>query len=95
MNPSDLHQLTRRRPFEPFRLIVSDGTDYDIIHPELCVVHRTTVIVSFAGPLGMAAPLESFHFLDPRHIVKAVPLGPATLPTEGRPPRSSDPPSDD
>ena len=34
MDPEQIDTLTRRRPFIPFRLHVTDGVSYDVLNPE-------------------------------------------------------------
>ncbi len=41
MRPDDVLQMLRNRPFEPFRIHMSDGSEYVIRHPELSLVERT------------------------------------------------------
>ena len=36
----------RRRPFVPFRIILSSGTTYDIVHPEMLFVSKSGVTVA-------------------------------------------------
>jgi hypothetical protein len=36
----------RRRPFVPFRLILSSGTAYDIMHPEMLFVSKSGLTVA-------------------------------------------------
>jgi hypothetical protein len=36
----------RRRPFVPFRLILSGGTSYDVLHPEMLFVTRPGLTVA-------------------------------------------------
>jgi hypothetical protein len=38
MSARDLLRILRKRPFKPFRMLVSDGTDHEIRHPELVMV---------------------------------------------------------
>ena len=33
----------RRRPFVPFRLILSSGTTYDVLHPEMLFISKSGV----------------------------------------------------
>jgi hypothetical protein len=35
----------RRRPFSPFRLILSSGTTYDILHPEMLFISKSGLTV--------------------------------------------------
>jgi hypothetical protein len=37
--------LLGRRPFEPFRVILSSGQAYDVRHPEMAWLTRTTLYV--------------------------------------------------
>ncbi len=45
MPPEELLQKLQTRPFEPFRIYLTDGTSYDIRHPELVMVGRRAAIV--------------------------------------------------
>jgi hypothetical protein len=36
----------RRRPFVPFRMILSSGTTYDVLHPEMLFVSKSGVTVA-------------------------------------------------
>lgn len=35
MAPENLRDLLRKQPFEPFRLVMTDGVGLDIRHPDL------------------------------------------------------------
>ena len=41
MTSEDLRVHMRRQPFEPFRIIMSDGSAHEIPHPEYLLVGRT------------------------------------------------------
>ena len=45
MSHTDLLQFIRQRPFVPFRLMTTDGTAYEIRHPEMLMPGRRLVIV--------------------------------------------------
>lgn len=45
MRPDDMLEHIRRRPFEPFRICMSDGRSYEVLHPDQCMVGRTTAYV--------------------------------------------------
>jgi hypothetical protein len=71
------------RPFEPFRLFLTDGTTFDVRHPELFMLGRRSVVV------GFAAKPEQKHFdrwttIDLLHIMRTEPLSSA-VPTNGEP----------
>jgi hypothetical protein len=40
-----IRQDIRKRPFQPFRLFVSDGCVYEVRHPELIMLGRRSVAV--------------------------------------------------
>ena len=71
MRPEDILRFLRTRPFEPFRIHMSDGTTYDIAHPDLALVERSVVIVGVPGPKGPDGPLEHSVNCALVHIVRA------------------------
>jgi hypothetical protein len=51
MRPDDLLFWVRAVPFRPFRIFLNSGRTYDIRHPEMLRVGRTTMhIYSFSRP---------------------------------------------
>ena len=38
MPPEDLRKKLQTRPFRPFRIHLSDGAEYDVMHPELLLL---------------------------------------------------------
>lgn len=49
MRRDDLIEALRTSPFRPFRLYVSDGSTFEIRHPETLMVTRHSVIVGVLG----------------------------------------------
>ncbi len=47
MIPADFRELLQREPFQPFRLHLSNGTTYEIRHPELAVLRFSVVWLHF------------------------------------------------
>ena len=45
MSANDLLQLIRRRPFAPFVVVTTDGTRYDVTHPEMLMPGRRTITI--------------------------------------------------
>ena len=70
MRPDDLRELLRRQPFRPFRLFVSDGATYDVIHPEMAHILRATIqiILPASGILGI--PVERMVLVSFIHITR-------------------------
>jgi len=50
VQPQDLLEFTRSRPFQPFRLTLTDGRSFEVHHPELIMVGRTTAQVGLRSP---------------------------------------------
>jgi hypothetical protein len=58
MRPEDLLELTRAKPFQPFRVYLSDGVMYEIRHPDMAIVQRSKITVAVPGPEGPEGPAE-------------------------------------
>jgi hypothetical protein len=43
MRPEELRTLLRRRPFVPLRIYFTDGSTFDVRHPEMALITRSTV----------------------------------------------------
>jgi hypothetical protein len=74
MSPVDIALALRRRPFEPFRIQVSDGTTYEVRYPELVMIGLGSVLVGVPAA-GQTLPIyercESVSLAD---IVKLIPM---------------------
>lgn len=70
MRPEDILQLMRARPFQPFRVSISDGSEFEVRHPELAMVGRATVVIGIPGPEGPEGPLERFVNCALVHITR-------------------------
>jgi hypothetical protein len=71
MKPQRILQLLRKRPFDAFRIHLSDGSSYDIQHPELAIVERNKVIVGVPGSEGPDGLVERSVFSSLLHISRA------------------------
>ncbi len=84
MDPLQLKSIIGRRPFAPFRLVMSDGRHYDVRHPELIVVGRTSssvgVFDKYAAPKEDRDPEfdvllpDLLVWVDNDHIATTIPL---------------------
>ena len=45
MRPEDVIQLLRQQPFQPFRMWLSDGAEFEIRHPEMVQVGKSTMTI--------------------------------------------------
>lgn len=49
MQPHEIVQLLRRRPFKPLRILFTDGKTYDIYHPDMVIVLTQAIDIA-QGP---------------------------------------------
>jgi hypothetical protein len=76
MRRDDLVQAQRTTPFRPFRLHLSDGTVFDIRHPEMLMVTRHTAIVGILdnggerGTAGERPDIERAATVDLLHVTQ-------------------------
>jgi hypothetical protein len=45
MTDQTFRDLLKQQPFQPFRLVMSSGSTYDVRHPELAWVTKTSILV--------------------------------------------------
>jgi hypothetical protein len=50
MAPREILEVVRRKPFEPFRLVLADGAKYDINHADQCMVMKKSVVIGEMAP---------------------------------------------
>ena len=87
MAPDELRHTQHQKPFEPFRIVLSDGTTYDIRHPDLLWVGQRSAYVGLTGQ-----PADTFFErsikLDLLHVTQIIPLEPHSPPSANGPPAS-------
>ncbi len=68
MTYRDLQEAASRQPFEPFRLILTTGTAYEVRHPELIMVGRHSAVLGITDqPNGTV--YDHTIKVDLRHVV--------------------------
>ena len=73
MPPEELRDTLKHQPFEPFRLVLTDGEGYDIRHPDLLLIGKRSAIVGLAGS-GDEPYYERTVKVDLLHISRIEPL---------------------
>jgi hypothetical protein len=84
MAPEELRDALRQQPFEPFRLVMTDGIGYEIPHPDLLMVGRRTAVVGVAGQPGQTF-YERTVKVDLLHVIRIEPLQAASSPPPNGP----------
>jgi hypothetical protein len=85
MPPRELAQALSRRPFVPFRLYITDGTTYEIRHPELLMVFPGSAVVGLPGAAYPFPLLDRFEIVDLLHVVRLEPLDTSKAAGDGAP----------
>jgi hypothetical protein len=70
MAPAELLERVRARPFKPFRIIMSDGMVYEVHHPEMVIVARSTAHIGYPAPSppGAVARVDTIDLRDIDHV---------------------------
>ncbi len=69
MPPQDLQKKLQSRPFRPFRIYLSDGAAYDVMHPELLMLGRRSMVLGVASR-PEATLYERTIDIDLIHVVR-------------------------
>ena len=70
MPPEEILKLTRRVPFEPFRIRLSNGSVYEIRHPEAVLVERRVIVIGLSGQPNAQAPFERSDIVPLLHVAQ-------------------------
>lgn len=73
MRPEDVRKHLETQPFAPFRIYVSDGQSYDVRHPEMCLIARSTVYVGIITPKSRRIAEDVAH-ISLMHITRIEPV---------------------
>jgi hypothetical protein len=73
MRPDEFRALLDDRPFRPFRVTLTDGRTYDVMHPELALVGRSVVVIGLvdSSPQRVADRLVTVSLL---HVMQTEPI---------------------
>jgi hypothetical protein len=74
LRPDDMLKLLQKRPFEPFRIYLTDSKTYDIKHPELVITGERFLIVGEPRPGKNGAVAASYDTVTLMHIVRLEPI---------------------
>jgi hypothetical protein len=70
LRPEDILKYAGQRPFQPFRIHLTDGTTYDARHPELVMVGGRFVVVGLPRSPEHAPVIDSYETAALIHIVR-------------------------
>jgi hypothetical protein len=84
MRPEELMELLRTRPFQPLRILMTDGRIYEVRHPDQVLVLRGRVDIG-QGADPKTGVLERVDHCALPHIVRVEQLPAAVTPGNGSP----------
>ena len=73
MTLQTFQDLLHRRPFQPFRLVMSNGERYEVRHPEMAWLTRTDILVGI-NETEDGVPAE-FRICSLLHVATIEPVG--------------------
>lgn len=71
MRLSELQDVLRKQPFEPFRIQLTNGESYVVRHPEFASLTRSSIVVGI--PAGKDGIPDRFVQCDLLHVVAIEP----------------------
>lgn len=74
MRSEDVQEFVLRRPFEPFRLTLTDGTNYDIHHPEMAMIGFSRITLGLPRPSGPDRVFDRVVVESLSHVMQIEPL---------------------
>lgn len=72
MRADQIRAHLKKQPFRPIRVYVSDGSSYDVRHPEFMLVTRVEVVIALDP--GTDEVPERSVYCDPVHITRIEPI---------------------
>lgn len=71
MTVQTFRELLSKRPFKPFRLIMSSGEKYEVRHPEMAFLTRSDLLVGIDAEDGVPAEFKICSLL---HVATIEPI---------------------
>jgi hypothetical protein len=84
MAPEELASALRRQPFMPFRITLTEGSTYDVRHPELCMAGRRSAVIGLSKDEDPDLLFDRTVTVDLLHIVKLEPIDSPTKRANGK-----------
>lgn len=74
MPPEDLVRALQSKPFKGLRIHVSDGTKYEVRHPELVMVGFGSAVIGMTEKCTLLPLYNRFEVVALSHIVRLEPF---------------------
>jgi hypothetical protein len=73
MRPEDICEFLQKMPFQPFRVTLTDGRSYEVRHPELAMVGRSTVAIGLPAAGDPQPVFDRLVTVSLLHIMQVEP----------------------
>jgi hypothetical protein len=73
VNHEDLTQHLLATPFQPFRVVLTDGQSYDVKHPDFVLTTRRTAVIGVKKSDEQPF-FDRYHVVSLLHIVRLEPV---------------------
>lgn len=80
MRPDDIRSFLQQKPFRPFRVTLTDGRSYEVRHPELAMVGRSTVAIGLPAPGDPDPVYDHLVTVSLLHVMQVEPMESASAP---------------
>ena len=73
MRPEDIRGFLQQSPFRPFRVTLTDGRTYEVRHPELAMVWRSTIAIGLPAPTETNPVYDKLVTVSLLHVMQVEP----------------------
>jgi hypothetical protein len=73
MAPEELREVAKHSPFEPFRVVMTNGAAHEIRHPDLIMIGRRSAMIGMTGQPGQTFYEQTVR-VDLLHVIRIEPL---------------------
>ena len=74
----DIHNLLHDAPFKPFRLFLSNGRSYEVRHPELVMIGRSSLLIGTPARDVTVTAFDSYSTVSMLHLTDIEMMNPQT-----------------
>jgi hypothetical protein len=74
MRPDDIRNFLDKRPFQPFRITLTDGRSYEVRHPELVMIGRSSIVIGLPAAEESEPVFDRFVTVSLIHIMQIEPV---------------------
>ena len=82
MRAEEIVQWLQKRPFQPFRLYLSDSRAYEVRHPEMIMMTPTSLVIGLPNPVQPGIIYQGYATVSLLHMTAvepiAVPISPSS-----------------